>query len=150
MTTAPGSGLPFSCVTRTCRSAAGAAPHTLKHSSRPQRQPPAVPGICPKLPFALCIGIIHVRGFSLLWPNARLRLCTPDYHPARIFEWFDMDSFRNRLLALIIGLVVATQSVTLVAVLANTDHEVKVRADATAALRLPGGPAVHAASAPIS
>jgi diguanylate cyclase (GGDEF)-like protein len=40
-----------------------------------------------------------------------------------------MDSFRNRLLALIIGLVVATQSVTLVAVLANTDHEVRVRAD---------------------
>jgi diguanylate cyclase len=40
-----------------------------------------------------------------------------------------MDSFRNRLLALIIGLVVATQSVTLVAVLANTEHEAKVRAD---------------------
>ena len=40
-----------------------------------------------------------------------------------------MDSFRNRLLALIIGLVVALQSVTLVAVLANTDHEVRVRAD---------------------
>jgi diguanylate cyclase (GGDEF)-like protein len=40
-----------------------------------------------------------------------------------------MDSFRNRLLALIIGLVVATQSVTLVAVLANTDHEVRLRAD---------------------
>jgi len=40
-----------------------------------------------------------------------------------------MDSFRNRLLALIIGLVVATQSVTLVADLANTDHEVRVRAD---------------------
>ncbi|MGC1458596.1 MAG: EAL domain-containing protein [Steroidobacteraceae bacterium] len=40
-----------------------------------------------------------------------------------------MDSFRNRLLALIIGLVVATQSVTLVAVLASTEHEAKVRAD---------------------
>ena len=40
-----------------------------------------------------------------------------------------MDSFRNRLLALIIGLVVATQSVTLFAVLANTRHEVQVRAD---------------------
>ena len=40
-----------------------------------------------------------------------------------------MDSFRNRLLALIIGLVVTTQSVTLVAVLASTDHEVRVRAD---------------------
>lgn len=40
-----------------------------------------------------------------------------------------MDSFRNRLLALIIGLVVATQSVTLVAVLANTAHEAKVQAD---------------------
>jgi HAMP domain-containing protein len=40
-----------------------------------------------------------------------------------------MNSFRNRLLALIIGLVVTMQSVTLVAVLANTDHEVKVRAD---------------------
>jgi diguanylate cyclase (GGDEF)-like protein len=40
-----------------------------------------------------------------------------------------MDSFRNRLLALIIGLVVATQSVTLVAVLASTSHEVQVRAD---------------------
>jgi diguanylate cyclase (GGDEF)-like protein len=40
-----------------------------------------------------------------------------------------MDSFRNRLLALIIGLVVATQSVTLVAVLASTAHEARVRAD---------------------
>ena len=40
-----------------------------------------------------------------------------------------MDSFRNRLLALIIGLVVTTQSVTLVAVLASTEHEVQVRAD---------------------
>jgi diguanylate cyclase (GGDEF)-like protein len=40
-----------------------------------------------------------------------------------------MDSFRNRLLALIIGLVVATQSVTLVAVLESTAHEVRVRAD---------------------
>ncbi len=40
-----------------------------------------------------------------------------------------MDSFRNRILALIIGLVVATQSVTLVAVLASTAHEVRVRAD---------------------
>jgi diguanylate cyclase (GGDEF)-like protein len=39
-----------------------------------------------------------------------------------------MDSFRNRLLALIIGLVVATQSVTLVAVLASTNHEVQARA----------------------
>jgi diguanylate cyclase (GGDEF)-like protein len=41
-----------------------------------------------------------------------------------------MDSFRNRLLALIIGLVVITQSVTLVAVLASTEHEVRERADA--------------------
>lgn len=40
-----------------------------------------------------------------------------------------MDSFRNRLLALIIGLVVATQSVTLVAVLYSTAHEARVRAD---------------------
>jgi HAMP domain-containing protein len=40
-----------------------------------------------------------------------------------------MDSFRNRLLALIIGLVVITQSVTLVAVLASTAHEVRERAD---------------------
>src|SRR5579862_4299369 len=40
-----------------------------------------------------------------------------------------MNSFRNRLLALIIGLVVATQSVTLVAVLWSTAHEVQVRAD---------------------
>src|SRR5665213_1199291 len=41
-----------------------------------------------------------------------------------------MDSFRNRLLALIIGLVVITQSVTLVAVLVSTDRQVQVRADA--------------------
>src|SRR5271154_3667836 len=40
-----------------------------------------------------------------------------------------MNSFRNRLLALIIGLVVATQSVTLVAVLWSTEHQVGVRAD---------------------
>ncbi|HEV2701113.1 MAG TPA: EAL domain-containing protein [Steroidobacteraceae bacterium] len=40
-----------------------------------------------------------------------------------------MDSFRNRLLALIIGLVVAAQSVTLVAVLASTNHEARVSAD---------------------
>jgi len=40
-----------------------------------------------------------------------------------------MNSFRNRLLALIIGLVVATQSVTLVAVLWSTAHQVRVRAD---------------------
>ena len=40
-----------------------------------------------------------------------------------------MNSFRNRLLVLIIGLVVAMESVTLVAVLASTDHEVRVRAD---------------------
>ncbi len=39
-----------------------------------------------------------------------------------------MNSFRNRLLALIIGLVVATQSVTLVAVLWSTQHQVNVRA----------------------
>jgi hypothetical protein len=41
-----------------------------------------------------------------------------------------MDSFRNRLLALIIGLVVITQSVTLVAVLVSTDRQVQVQADA--------------------
>ena len=40
-----------------------------------------------------------------------------------------MNSFRNRLLALIIGLVVATQSVTLVAVLWSTQHQVKLQAD---------------------
>ncbi|HTC51423.1 MAG TPA: EAL domain-containing protein [Steroidobacteraceae bacterium] len=40
-----------------------------------------------------------------------------------------MYSFRNRLLALIIGLVIATQSVTLVAVLYSTAHEARVRAD---------------------
>ncbi|HEY4342233.1 MAG TPA: EAL domain-containing protein [Steroidobacteraceae bacterium] len=40
-----------------------------------------------------------------------------------------MDSFRNRLLALIIGLVITAQSVTLVAVLASTQHEARVRAD---------------------
>ncbi len=40
-----------------------------------------------------------------------------------------MNSFRNRLLALIIGLVVATQSVTLVAVLWSTQHQVQVQAD---------------------
>ena len=39
-----------------------------------------------------------------------------------------MNSFRNRLLALIIGLVVITQSVTLVAVLASTAHSVRLRA----------------------
>ena len=45
-----------------------------------------------------------------------------------------MDSFRNRLLALIIGLVVITQSVTLVAVLVSTDRQVRVRADRVDAL----------------
>jgi diguanylate cyclase (GGDEF)-like protein len=40
-----------------------------------------------------------------------------------------MDSFRNRLLALIIGLVITAQSVTLVAVLASTEHEARVQAD---------------------
>jgi diguanylate cyclase (GGDEF)-like protein len=40
-----------------------------------------------------------------------------------------MDSFRNRLLALIVGLVIATQSVTLVAVLWSTAHESRARAD---------------------
>ncbi len=40
-----------------------------------------------------------------------------------------MDSFRNRLLALIIGLVVTTQCVTLVAVLESTAHEARVQAD---------------------
>jgi diguanylate cyclase (GGDEF)-like protein len=40
-----------------------------------------------------------------------------------------MGSFRNRLLALIIGLVVTSQSVTLVAVLWSTSHESQVQAD---------------------
>jgi diguanylate cyclase (GGDEF)-like protein len=40
-----------------------------------------------------------------------------------------MGSFRNRLLALIIGLVVVTQTVTLIAVLARTAHDVKARAE---------------------
>ena len=40
-----------------------------------------------------------------------------------------MTSFRNRLLALIIGLVVVTQTVTLIAVLAQTASDVKARAD---------------------
>jgi diguanylate cyclase (GGDEF)-like protein len=40
-----------------------------------------------------------------------------------------MDSFRNRLLALIIGLVITAQSVTLVAVLWSTRHEALVGAD---------------------
>jgi diguanylate cyclase (GGDEF)-like protein len=40
-----------------------------------------------------------------------------------------MGSFRNRLLALIIGLVVTSQSVTLVAVLWSTSHESKIQAD---------------------
>jgi diguanylate cyclase (GGDEF)-like protein len=40
-----------------------------------------------------------------------------------------MSSFRNRLLALIIGLVVVTQTVTLIAVLAQTASDVKARAD---------------------
>jgi diguanylate cyclase (GGDEF)-like protein len=40
-----------------------------------------------------------------------------------------MGSFRNRLLALIIGLVVTSQSVTLVAVLWSTSHESQIQAD---------------------
>ncbi|MGB6450028.1 MAG: diguanylate cyclase, partial [Steroidobacteraceae bacterium] len=40
-----------------------------------------------------------------------------------------MGSFRNRLLALIIGLVVLTQTVTLIAVLARTAGDVKARAE---------------------
>ncbi|HTW37912.1 MAG TPA: EAL domain-containing protein [Steroidobacteraceae bacterium] len=40
-----------------------------------------------------------------------------------------MGSFRNRLLALIIGLVILTQTVTLIAVLAQTASDVKARAD---------------------
>jgi len=40
-----------------------------------------------------------------------------------------MGSFRNRLLALIIGLVVVTQTVTLIAVLARTMRDVQVRAE---------------------
>jgi diguanylate cyclase len=40
-----------------------------------------------------------------------------------------MGSFRNRLLALIIGLVVTSQSVTLVAVLWSTAHESQIQAD---------------------
>jgi diguanylate cyclase (GGDEF)-like protein len=40
-----------------------------------------------------------------------------------------MGSFRNRLLALIIGLVVITQTVTLIAVLARTIGDVQVRAE---------------------
>ena len=39
-----------------------------------------------------------------------------------------MGSFRNRLLVLIIGLVVVTQSVTLIAVLARVEHTVEGRA----------------------
>ncbi len=39
-----------------------------------------------------------------------------------------MGSFRNRLLALIVGLVIVTQSVTLIAVLAQTTREVKAGA----------------------
>ncbi len=40
-----------------------------------------------------------------------------------------MGSFRNRLLALIIGLVILTQTVTLIAVLARTAGDVKARAE---------------------
>jgi diguanylate cyclase (GGDEF)-like protein len=40
-----------------------------------------------------------------------------------------MSSFRNRLLALIVGLVVVTQTVTLIAVLAQASSEVKAGAD---------------------
>jgi len=39
-----------------------------------------------------------------------------------------MGSFRNRLLAVIIGLVCVTQTVTLIAVLARTEHSVQDRA----------------------
>src|ERR1700735_2353629 len=39
-----------------------------------------------------------------------------------------MGSFRNRLLAVIIGLVCVTQTVTLIAVLARTEHSVQERA----------------------
>jgi len=39
-----------------------------------------------------------------------------------------MGSFRNRLLAVIIGLVCVTQTVTLIAVLARTEHSVVERA----------------------
>src|SRR5690242_20178146 len=39
-----------------------------------------------------------------------------------------MRSFRNRLLVLIIGLVIVTQTVTLIAVLARTERNVEARA----------------------
>ena len=39
-----------------------------------------------------------------------------------------MGSFRNRLLVVIIGLVCVTQTVTLIAVLARTEHSVQERA----------------------
>src|SRR5215831_1151112 len=44
------------------------------------------------------------------------------------FETVSMGSFRKRLLVLIIGLVVVTQTVTLAAVLASTAHTVEGRA----------------------
>ena len=46
-----------------------------------------------------------------------------------------MNSFRNRLLVLIIGLIAVTQTVTLVAVLASTRRNVEARAALTSARR---------------
>jgi diguanylate cyclase (GGDEF)-like protein len=47
---------------------------------------------------------------------------------ARRIRAYVVGSFRNRLLALIIGLVVVTQTVTLIAVLARTSRDVQARA----------------------
>src|SRR3984885_13168574 len=86
VTTAPRSGLPFCCRTRTCRSVAQAALHRLKHSSRPANRR-ANPGHLPRtLPFALCIGLAHPCEFSLLLPTARLERYDWGYHLSRSGE----------------------------------------------------------------
>ena len=50
-----------------------------------------------------------------------------------------MNGFRNRLLALVIGLVVVMQSVTLVAVRVNPDHEVVLARDSACREAVAGG-----------
>src|SRR4051812_12413202 len=56
------------------------------------------------------------------------RLTPRDVYDVATIRVCSMGSFRNRLLVLIIGLVVVTQTVTLAAVLASTAHDVESRA----------------------
>ena len=118
MTTAPRTGVPAGVATCTVNTALPAPAVQDRLASSAARRKTGLSGLPWRATFAR--GLKTAPCFSP-WEGSTPKL-------SQVITAGPMNSFRNRLLVLIIGLIAVTQTVTLVAVLASTRRNVEARA----------------------